>query len=147
MVRYLRVAAAPSSYFAFSHMPYHEVAVPERTFTVTCLRDPSARLLSLYRMLMGYKANNVPHPCMKEQGKWLGNCFSDFLRNIPEEHLLNQLNMFSSECNVDEAFETISSLSYFSSLPARSRRTVASVFSDTRPEIGATRPRALRRET
>ena len=42
---------------------------------------------------------------MKVEGPWLGNGFSDFVENIPNEHLLNQLYMFSASFDKQEAFD------------------------------------------
>ncbi|MEL7069947.1 MAG: hypothetical protein AAGN15_15010 [Cyanobacteria bacterium J06581_3] len=100
-------------YYGFSHIPLHELNLPPKTFTLTCFRDPAKRLLSHYKMLMGYKINNVDHPCMLEEGKWLGTSFREFLDRIPREHLLNQLYMFSSRFDINEAVEAVRDLSYY----------------------------------
>ena len=100
-------------FYAFSHTPFHKLCLPDKTFIVTCFRDPVKRLVSHYNMLMGYALNNIKDPCMKIEGKWLGNSFDDFLDRIPPEHLLNQLYMFSGTYNVDEAIENVKSLSHF----------------------------------
>lgn len=94
-------------FYAFSHIPQHKLSLPTNTFTFTCVREPAQRVLSLYKMLYNYKTNNVPHPGMKRQGKWLGNSFHDFLDRIPEEELLSQLYMFSSSFDIEEACENI----------------------------------------
>jgi len=100
-------------YYGFSHLPFHQVNIPQNTFTITCLRDPVKRVISHHKMLYYYKINNVNHPCMKTEGAWLGECFEDFLERIPDEHLLNQLYMFSDNFNIEEAFTNITNLSYF----------------------------------
>lgn len=100
-------------YYAFSHMLKHQLRLPEGTFTITCLRDPVKRVLSHYKMLLEFKVNNIVHPCMKIEGEWLGNSFNDFLTNIPTEHLLNQLYMFSKNFDVNEAFDNIVGCSHF----------------------------------
>lgn len=100
-------------FYAFSHIPEHELMLPKDTFTVTCVRNPIDRVLSHYKMLLEFKQNNVPHPCMKIEGKWLGNCFDQFLSNIPKQHLLNQLYMFSKTLDWKEAFNKIVSCSHF----------------------------------
>lgn len=99
-------------YYAFSHEPFHSINLPDDTFTITCFRDPVKRVVSHYNMLMNYSVNNVPHPCMEIEGKWLGTSFDDFIENIPPEHLLNQLYMFSANFNVEEAFEKIKRVSH-----------------------------------
>lgn len=100
-------------FYAFSHIPLHGLRLPEGTFTVTCLRDPVKRVVSLYNMLMYYSVKNVPHPGMARDGRLLGNSFEDFIERIPQEDLLNQLHMFSERLNVEEAAERIKSLPHF----------------------------------
>lgn len=100
-------------YYGFSHIPLHELNIPPKTFTLTCFRDPAKRLLSHYKMLMGYRINNVDHPCMLEEGQWLGTSFREFLNRIPREHLLNQLYMFSSRFDINEAVEAVRGLSHY----------------------------------
>lgn len=100
-------------FYAFSHTPLYKLKLPEKTFTITCFRDPISRVLSHYNMLMDYSINKIKHPCMKIEGKWLGNSFDDFLKHIPKEHLCNQLYMFSDRYNVDEAIERVKTLSQF----------------------------------
>jgi len=100
-------------YYAFSHTPLHQFNLPEKTFTVTCFRDPVQRVISHYNMLMDFQVNKIDHPCMKVEGKWLGNSFDDFLRKIPKEHLCNQLYMFSAQYDIHEAVEKVSGLSHY----------------------------------
>lgn len=94
-------------FYAFSHLPLHKLQLPPKTFTITCFRDPVTRVISHYNMLLFYKYNNINHPCMKIEEKWLGNSFSDFLHNIPKKHLLNQLYMFSKNFDINEALRNI----------------------------------------
>ena len=96
--------------YAFSHIPLHDLNIPKRVFKFACLRDPVERLISHYNMLIHFKQNRIDHPCMKQEGHWIGETFNDFLRNIPQEHLLNQLFMFSKEFNVSEAFDRLMTL-------------------------------------
>ena len=100
-------------FYGFSHTPLHKLNLTEGTFTVTCFRDPSKRVISHYNMLTGFRVNNIDHPCMVTEGKWLGNTFDDFLQRIPQEHLLNQLYMFSAQYNVDEAVANVEELSHY----------------------------------
>lgn len=97
-------------HFAFSHLPIHKITLAKHIFRFTCLRDPVKRILSHYNMLRYYKINRINHPCMKEEGAWVGDSLHDFLTNIPKTHLLNQLYMFSDSFNVDEALSTLDSL-------------------------------------
>lgn len=97
-------------FYAFSHIPLYSLKLPPMTFTVTCFRDPFQRLFSHYRMLKNFKLKNVAHPCMQEEGQWLGNGFKDFLRLIPREHLLCQLYNFSPNLDVKEAVKALASV-------------------------------------
>lgn len=100
-------------FYAFSHLPLHLLKLPPHTFTVTILRDPLKRIISLYKMLVEYRDNKIDHPTMKIQGPWLGESFDDFLGRIPPEHLLRQLYMFSPTFDVNESFERITNCSHF----------------------------------
>jgi hypothetical protein len=108
-----KLIGAGNYFYAFSHIPAHELKLPLDTFTVTCLRNPVDRVLSLYKMLLFYRDNRIPHPCMAREGKWLGGSFKDFLSNIPPQHLSNQLYMFSRTFDVNEAFDHIIRCSHF----------------------------------
>lgn len=100
-------------YYAFSHTPKHMLKLPDKTFTITCLRDPAERVISHYKMLLEHRLKYKSHPLLKTEGKWLNNSFADFLMNIPRKHLLNQLYMFSKNFSVNEAFDNITECSYF----------------------------------
>jgi len=100
-------------YYAFSHLPIHQLSLPDRTFTMTCLRDPAKRVISHYRMLKEYAEKNIAHPCMATEGRWLGDSFRTFIDNMPEEHLLNQLYMFSESFDVGVAVANIQSCSCY----------------------------------
>lgn len=96
--------------FGFSHSPFHELNLSTDLYTFTCLRDPAKRVISHYNMLRYYRDNNIQHPCMKEEGKWVENGFKDFLEQVPAHHFLNQLFMFSKNFNVQEAVNNLSTL-------------------------------------
>jgi hypothetical protein len=100
-------------FYAFSHVPLHKLAIPKGTFTISCFRDPVKRVISHYNMLMHHHINKIDHPMMATEGKWIGESFDDFLRNIPKEHLTNQLYMFSKNCNIDEAVNNVRQLSHY----------------------------------
>lgn len=100
-------------FYAFSHTPIHQLSLPAGTFTVTCFRDPVKRIVSHYNMLMDFQANKIDHPCMATEGKWLGEGLDNFLNNIPKEHLLNQLYMFSNNFNINEAVNNVQQLSHY----------------------------------
>lgn len=98
-------------FYAFSHIPFHRLALPAGTFSLSCFRDPVKRVVSHYNMLMDYRVHDTPHPCMATEGQWLGGSFSDFLDRLPREHLLNQLFTFSPRCDVGEAVANVGRLS------------------------------------
>ncbi len=60
-------------------------------------------------MLLAYKQSDSFRPDYEVEAQWLGDSFSDFLDNIPKEHLLSQLYMFSDVFSVDDAFDNITS--------------------------------------
>lgn len=101
-------------YFAYSHEPFYKVLskLPDETFIFTCFRDPVARIISHYKMLKEYEINGIDHPCMKTEGKWLGNNFNDFINRIPKECLQNQLYMFSRNYNIEDALILVSTLDH-----------------------------------
>ena len=94
-------------YYGQSHLPAHELRLPPDTFTLTCLRDPSKRIISHYRMLVHFRKHKLRPDVMPVEGKWLGDSFGDFLQRIPKDHFFNQLYTFSKDCNIEEAFEKI----------------------------------------
>ena len=96
-------------FFGWSHMAGHHLRLPSQTFTIALLRDPVARVLSYYRYLV---AGDVGHSSavwrvQNDERAMAGESFSDFLRNIPDELLLNQLYMFSAHFSVSEAADRI----------------------------------------
>ena len=100
-------------YYAFSHIPYHEIKIPEETFTFTCLRDPVARVISYYNMLQRFKKNISNANAIDQEVQYLGDTFNKFLDNIPKYRLLNQLYMFSKEFSISEASDRILGLSHY----------------------------------
>lgn len=100
-------------FYGFSHTPLHKLDLPAGTFTLSCFRDPVKRVVSHYNMLMDLHVNNIDHPCMATEGRWIGGNFDDFLQRIPQEHLLNQLYMFSARFDVDEAVKQVTNLSHY----------------------------------
>ena len=109
----LRTINKGNYFYAFSHIPFHELSLPDKTFTVACFRDPVKRVMSHYNMLMDFYLNEVDHPCMETEGKWLGKDFNDFLSNIPRQHLQNQLYMFSPNFDINEAVNNVQKLDNF----------------------------------
>ena len=92
-------------YFAFSHIPFDDLKLPPKTYRLAVLRDPAERVLSHYRMLLDFSKQAKPHSSFQTEKHWLGNSFSEFLERMPREHLQNQLYMFSSRFDVEQAIE------------------------------------------
>jgi len=123
-------------FYAVSHLPAHELVLPEATYTITCLRDPVKRVLSHYNLLLGERDNGGQ--AFRKEGHWLGAGFDDFLENIPVEHLLRQLYMFSPNYDPDEAFAAIASCSFWfftEELPAPASVLSSQVGLDLRPFV------------
>jgi hypothetical protein len=98
-----------SYFYAWSHNPAHQLELPPGTFTIVVLRDPAERVLSHYRMLLEAPQHDLPFAVPDHERRWVSGTFVEFLDNIPREHLLRQLYMFSSSFDVDEAVERIRS--------------------------------------
>ncbi len=102
-------------FFGNSHMPFWSLQLPENTFTFCVLRDPYERLVSLYKYYIwiaktpekeAVKIEPYYYTLIKHVG-WLGDNFSDFIDNLPERNIANQLFMFSENYNVEEALQNI----------------------------------------
>lgn len=100
-------------FYAFSHAPMHKLRLPKNTFTFTIIRNPVERVISYYKMLWYFEKNNIDHPARKKECKYLGDSFRDFINLLPDEHLMNQLYMFSENFNIDEAFKNIKKCSLY----------------------------------
>lgn len=100
-------------FYANSHAAASQIPLPADTFTVTILRDPVARVRSLYRYLLW--ARDEPRAAeldpyytnLQDEAVWLGASFAEFLERTPREHLQRQLWMFSPTGDVGEAVERI----------------------------------------
>lgn len=110
-------------YFAHSHFPSHYVNLPGDTFTITCFRDPVARIVSLYGMMERIK--KIKHTksfknWINRQLSWLGpNLKSQeatdivgFAQSLPTRFLLNQLYMFSPNLEVEEAVNKVENVDH-----------------------------------
>jgi hypothetical protein len=95
-------------FYANSHIPAYQLILPEDTFTITVLRDPLKRIISHYRYLRALAETGQEALTFSEERDYLGANFNDFLDNIPKQHLLRQLYMFSESYDEDEALERIS---------------------------------------
>ncbi len=116
-VRNKRLIEQGYYFYGASHLPAHKLNLLPKTFTITCLRDPAQRVISLYKMLIEDELRNFGSDrgfwVKRTRRKWLGSSFTDFLDNLPKEMLLHQLYMFSSTFEVDEAFYHITNCSHF----------------------------------
>jgi hypothetical protein len=101
-----------SYFFGFSHLPAYNIEPPEAgTFRFTVLRDPIERVVSLYRYLASPEADSSYfHKAPIEERQWAREGFDRFLDQIPQQHLANQLHMFSRSSSVDEAVDCLSKL-------------------------------------
>lgn len=100
-------------FYAFSHIPFHQLDLPDDTFTFSVFRDPVKRVVSLYNMLSELRLENRLENALEQEGAWLGQGFEDFMKNVPKEHLLNQLYMFSPHFDVDDALVRARKLSCY----------------------------------
>ncbi len=89
-------------FYAFSHIPAHELTLPPHTYTFTCLRDPVKRVISHYRMLLDHQASSNPHPSFEVEKQWLGADLLATVQQMPPEHRFFQLYMFSPTFDVQE---------------------------------------------
>lgn len=109
----LRRIARGDWIYANAHTAAYEVTLPPDTCTVTILRDPVARLRSLYRYLLWARDDpragelDPYYTSLQEEAAWLGASFAEFLERTPPRHLERQLWMFSPAGDVDEAAERI----------------------------------------
>lgn len=99
-------------FFGDSHFPMHDLRIPPKTFTITILRDPVARVISHYRMLLHWEAADIDHPAREAEGSLVGESFSHFLDRLPKSHLMRQIYMFSSGYDVDEAIDNLSKVNF-----------------------------------
>jgi hypothetical protein len=94
--------------YGWHHAPAWSLTLPPETFTVTVLRDPISRVLSLYRYLLDPDADeDQPFRAGKEEGLRAAQGFESFVRATPAKDLLNQLHMFSPRLDPDEAADGV----------------------------------------
>ena len=94
-------------FYGFSHIPIHDIKLPKNTFTITILRDPIQRLVSHFKMLIEESKKLTPLPWYKFERKFLSDTIEEFATKLPRHHLLNQLYMFSSRLELNEAADNI----------------------------------------
>lgn len=99
-------------FYAFSHTPLHQLEIPEHTFTITCFRDPVRRVLSHYKMLYNYQKEGRNRSLLRKEGQWLGKSFREFVDNLPKQHLLNQLYMFTPRFDPEQGAAKLREVSF-----------------------------------
>ncbi|MGH9917538.1 MAG: hypothetical protein ACRD6W_01495 [Nitrososphaerales archaeon] len=97
--------------YGWSHLPAHKLNLPPRTSTLTILRDPMHRVVSLFRYQLTGDPPGTPFAVPDEQRALAASGFESFLDELPQKQLLRQLFMFSSTFNVSEAVDRISECS------------------------------------
>jgi len=97
-------------HYAFSHLPFEKVALRPGTFTLTCMRDPVQRVCSLWKMFRDRTKAGPFRRLIDREARWAGHGVMDFLDRAPRREILNQLYIFSTEFNVNEALERIAGL-------------------------------------
>jgi len=98
-------------FYGWSHLPAHRIRLPRRTFTVTILRDPVQRVVSLYSYLLEGDEPGMPFPVPESGRAAARRGFSGFLDDLPRKDLLRQLFMFSPRFDVAEAADTLGACS------------------------------------
>jgi len=106
-----RVLAQGHYLFARSHRPFADQPLPPRTFTVTILRDPMARVHSYFDYLVAGDDPGTPGRVGDRERRLAHDGFDHFLDRIPVDDLLVQLSMFSKRLDVSEAAERIAGCS------------------------------------
>lgn len=107
-------------FFANSHQPAHELRLPPGTYTITILRDPTARVVSYFRYLLWARTHRdarEAEPFIDEvvaESSFLDRrlslrrretTFRDFLDRVPAQRLMTQLHMFSERMDPSQAAE------------------------------------------
>lgn len=98
-------------WYGFSHIPFHALRLPPRTFTFTVLRDPVDRVVSHFNMTKEYLESGAPHPSLADEGRWAAGSLRSFVERAPVEHLMNQLYMFDRDMNRARALDRLRTVS------------------------------------
>lgn len=124
-------------FYAWAHQPAWHLELPPRTFTVTVLRDPVSRVLSLYRYLLDPESDaGDPFPARPERRRIAADGFDAFVERLTEKDLLNQLHMFSRDRDPEEAAARIRecSLVFFNDEMAEGLATLSDLIGRSLPE-------------
>ncbi len=96
--------------FSFSHKPFWSLNVSNTTYKITVLRDPVARVVSLYRYLSDARSDMAEAgPAPSHERDLTNEGFAAFIERLPKEDLLNQLYMFARDYSPKVAAENIRS--------------------------------------
>lgn len=71
-------------FYAFSHIPFHQLDLPSGTYKLVCFRDPVKRVISHYTMLLEESFKENPSPWFYREKGWLGDSFEDFIDILPK---------------------------------------------------------------
>lgn len=106
-----RLLAEGAYFFGRSHRTADRQPLPDRTFTVTVLRDPMARVRSYFDYLVVGDDPDLPAQ-VTDRRRWQAEAgFDAFLERVPPADLLNQLALFSERLDVSEATDRIAACS------------------------------------
>ncbi len=97
--------------YARAHRPVEEQPLLPRTFTVTVLRDPAARVHSYFDYLVTGDSVDAPGHVAERERRLAYEGFDGFLDRVPPRHLLTQLHTFSTALDVSEATDRIAACS------------------------------------
>ena len=98
-------------FYGWSHLPAHRISLPRRTFTVSILRDPVQRVVSLYSYLREGDDPDMAFPAPRSERALAERGFATFLDELPRKELLRQLFMFSPRFDVGEAADALAACS------------------------------------
>jgi len=100
--------------FGWSHLPAWQLHLKPGTFTVSILRDPISRVISLFRHLADERADEGERfHARADERAWAADGFATFLDQADRVQLLNQLYAFSSRFDPVEAAERIRGYSLY----------------------------------
>ena len=111
VVNHRRLLAEGAYFYGRSHHPAADQPLPPKTFTVTILRDPVARVHSYYDFLVAGDEPHLPVRVPEQERRKAEGGLDAFLNRVPTAYLLNQLSTFSERFDVSEAADRIAGCS------------------------------------
>ena len=97
-------------YYAWSHYPYHEIFPHSDSFTVTTIRNPVNRVISLYKHSLNL-TNDSTDKHQKELFLLKSDNILDFVKKLPVYHRYGSLYFYSKKLDINEAFENLKTIS------------------------------------